>query len=264
MRTLFKIFCIACLLFVQLLALPVSAQVNPTPYWLAFYSGESLFRGGVIPAGTVVRAYDSDGVLCGETTVTQPGTYGFLACYFDDPNTAKDEGIKPGDTVSFTFNGIPAGSVTVPNGINNGQPLKFNLDVQPCIDGYEPDNARSGAEAITGPERHTFYTEKEGWDQDWAKLEVKANWTYQIKARSTQPLSVTQPILRLHDANGSLVAENNLDKWGKGSEIWWWNAGGDQNMYIQVTEANGHYGCSHYTLMLYPWSPDDMKAKFGQ
>lgn len=265
MQNIYKIFCIACLLSMQLTVAPIYAQENqPTPYWLLFYGGDSKFRGTDISAGTKVRAYDPDGVLCGETTVTQLGTYGFLACYLDDPNTVEDEGMVPGDTVHFTLGGHDAGSITAPDDINSGQRFEFDLDVQPCIDGYEPDHAMSYVGTITGPERHTFSSEKDGWDQDWVKFESKANWTYQIKARSSQPLSITQPVLRLFDANGTLVAENDLDKWERGAEIWWWNSGGDQDIYIQVTEAHGHYGCHHYTLMLYPWSPDEMQAMSGQ
>lgn len=263
MRNRTILFFVVYLLSVQLTAVSLYAQDHTTPYWLLFY-GDGDYRGTGIPVGTKVRAYDPDGVLCGETVVTQLGNYGFLACYFDDPNTEDDEGIEPGDTVRFTFDGHDAGSIYVPDDIDTGQLFEVYLNVQSCVDGYEPDDTASNVGTMTGPERHTFYSETEGWDQDWTKFEAKANWTYQIKARSSQPLSITQPVLRLYDASGMLIAENKLDKWGRGAELWWWNAGDDQAMYIQATEASGYYGCRHYTLMLYPWSPDEMKVLSGQ
>ncbi|MEZ4680675.1 MAG: hypothetical protein R2932_41320 [Caldilineaceae bacterium] len=263
MRNFFKVLCIVCLLSMLPAATPIAAQDHTTPYWLLSF-GNADYRGSGIPVGTKIRAYDPNGVLCGETVVTHLGTYGFLACYFDDPTTDKDEGIEPGDTVDFYFNGEHAGSVRVPDDVDLGQLFEVYLSVQACIDGYEPDDTMVNQEVITGPERHTLNSEKESWDQDWKKFEAKENWTYQIKARSSQPLSITQPVLRLYDASGILVAENDLDKWGRGAEIWWWNAGDDQDMYIQVTEANGFSGCRDYTLTMKPWSPEEMQTLFGE
>ncbi len=248
----------------------LNAQVKPTPYWINFYGSNSMLNGKPVAVGTVIRAYDSNGVQCGTYVVNVAGRYGFMACYFDDPTTMIDEGIRPGDTVRFTVDGSLAGSVAIPIGMGNGQRIEFNFaittiqEVPSCIDAYETNDKHATAKWLTDLEAHTFLSKKEGWDQDWAKFNAKANWTYQIKARSNQPLSIVHPILRLYDEEGNLIEENSMDKWGRGAEIWWWNGGDEQTMYIQVEEAEGRYGCLHYALMAKPWSPDQMKAQFGQ
>jgi hypothetical protein len=258
---------LATLAFLGILTggVPMHARAAaPTPYWINLYSIASTYRGQAIRPGTVVNAYDPQGVLCGKATVPEPGVYGFLACYFDDPNTAEDEGIRPGDTVVVTFNGQFAGSVLVPMDVVNGQRMQGDFHIDFCYDTYEPDDTLADSHTLTGPETRSFSTERYGADQDWVKFPARAGWTYQITAHGFQPLSLTQPLLRLYSAGGALLAENALDKWGRGAEIWWWNDGGDQEVYIQVVEANGHIGCLHYYLMLFPWSPGEMRHRFGQ
>jgi hypothetical protein len=44
-------------------------------------------------------ALDPQGAICGATATWEPGQYGLLACYADDPNTPADEGAVPGDTI---------------------------------------------------------------------------------------------------------------------------------------------------------------------
>lgn len=58
--------------------------------------------------GAVVRAYNPRGVQAGEFVVTDPGWYGLMPVYRDDPSTPEDEGLRPGEEVSFTINGRPA------------------------------------------------------------------------------------------------------------------------------------------------------------
>ena len=48
-----------------------------------------------------VAALDPDGVICGRFTVKNPGSYGFMHVYKDDPNTAGDEGAQSGDELTF-------------------------------------------------------------------------------------------------------------------------------------------------------------------
>jgi hypothetical protein len=75
------------------------AGVQPTVEWMNFYGKAALPDGTGVPTGTVVLAVDPQGVICGATVVREPGQYGLLACYRDDPGTATDEGAVPGDTI---------------------------------------------------------------------------------------------------------------------------------------------------------------------
>ncbi len=94
--------------------LPVAAGADragiltPTYNWMSAYSLRTKLDGSPIPAGSVIAAYDPEGVLIGRSTVNQAGRYGPLALYMDDPATPVDEGAKEGDVVSFRINGFPA------------------------------------------------------------------------------------------------------------------------------------------------------------
>jgi hypothetical protein len=94
---------------------PTPAQaVVPTTSWVNFYSLESTLDGQPLPVGAVIRAYDAQGVACGEFSVTRAGWYGLMPVYGDDPMTEVDEGAVPGDRIEFTVNGIAA-TVTGPD-----------------------------------------------------------------------------------------------------------------------------------------------------
>jgi len=78
------------------------AGVHPTYEWMNFYGPASLPDGTPVPTGTMVLAVDPQGVVCGATMVWQPGQFGLLACYADDPRTTDvDEGGLPGDTIQL-------------------------------------------------------------------------------------------------------------------------------------------------------------------
>ncbi|MGC8839311.1 MAG: hypothetical protein ACP5UM_12945, partial [Anaerolineae bacterium] len=87
---------------------PTSTAIHPTNQWISFYGLNSLLNGNPFPLGTYVEAWDPDGVRCGEFTVVLTGTYGLMAVYADDPLTPVDEGAVPGDTITFTVNGLVA------------------------------------------------------------------------------------------------------------------------------------------------------------
>ncbi len=84
-------------------------EVVPTYEWVDLYcQGEALDNGLPIPVGSVVEAYDPTGVLCGQWTVTTPGTFGFMPVYVDDPySPSVDEGCVLGDTITLLYNGEP-------------------------------------------------------------------------------------------------------------------------------------------------------------
>ena len=79
-------------------------QINPCDFW----SQNTTISSGIpIQIGDVVTAKDTDGVICGVTTVGDAGTgegdY-FIHVYGDDPNTPEDEGAEDGDTITFFIN----------------------------------------------------------------------------------------------------------------------------------------------------------------
>ena len=137
----------------------------------------------------------------------------------------------------------------------------------PCkvaLDGYEYDDTRQTANEITGPEDHTFSSNiGSGWDQDWSTFTARQEYIYQIRARSHQPHSITDPMLRLYDEDGNLLAENRMDIWGQGAEIWFWNDGPTQALYVQVLEEQDRYGCRHYRLEVNKWKAFDFQYRFS-
>ncbi len=90
-------------------------EVIPTYEWVDLYcNGEAFANGMPIPVGSVVEAYDPDGVLCGQWVVSTPGTFGFMPVYVDDPySPSVDEGCVLGDEITLMYNG---GSVTLNDG----------------------------------------------------------------------------------------------------------------------------------------------------
>jgi len=76
--------------------------------WLNVWGLDSVLDGQPLPAGTVITAYDPQGVVCGGFVVVQPGEYGLMAVYRDDPLTSEDEGLTPGETMEFRINGLKA------------------------------------------------------------------------------------------------------------------------------------------------------------
>ncbi len=111
------------------------SQVIPTNEWVSFWSDSCKINHDFIPVGSVIRAFDPQGVLCGQFTSTSLGSYGLMAVYRDDGATSADEGAQPGDTIHFTINNKPA-VIVGPAAIwtASGDVKKVNLTVeQPAI-----------------------------------------------------------------------------------------------------------------------------------
>ena len=101
----------------------------PTYGWVNAFSGDTVLNGVPVPVGSIVTAYDPDGVLIGRAAVTTPGEYGAMPLYMDDPSTQIDEGATPGDLITFEINGL-ATVVLGPNEpvwTQNGGILVLNL-----------------------------------------------------------------------------------------------------------------------------------------
>ncbi|MBK7141732.1 MAG: right-handed parallel beta-helix repeat-containing protein [bacterium] len=76
-----------------------------TNEWISVFCASPHLDGQTIPGGSIIRAFDPQGVLCGKATVRADGSFGFMLVYRDDQYTATDEGAIPGDKISFTING---------------------------------------------------------------------------------------------------------------------------------------------------------------
>ena len=105
-------------LAVTALAISVSAQPYPNPRFVSFFDSTSTYNGALAPVGSILKAYDPQGVLIGVDTfgvdpTAGPGYFGYMPCYGDDPATTPlDEGASTGDSIRFTINGRAATLVT--------------------------------------------------------------------------------------------------------------------------------------------------------
>ncbi|MBU1682895.1 T9SS type A sorting domain-containing protein [Patescibacteria group bacterium] len=125
-------------IFDLVFCLNISAQVTPTNEWVNFFSATSTFNGQPISVGSIVSAYDSDGILCGSFEVHTTGQYGFLAVYRDDSYTSGiDEGAEPGDTLTFFINNHIAlvQGPGAPIWTANGDVVELNLE---ALSNYPP------------------------------------------------------------------------------------------------------------------------------
>jgi hypothetical protein len=254
---------VAALLVLSLVGMQLGAA---SPYWMNFY-GTVRGEGGQPLADARIEVF-VDGILAGADTSRADGTYGLLPVYGDDPTTPEKDGARPGDSLSFHVNGHRAGSATW---TAHGAVQQLDLQGGPgpedagkgCADSYEPNNQHQLAKELTGPELHNFYTQPGVADEDWTWFNARANYVYRIAGRANEVLP-TVPHLRLYRSDGLKVAENER-YFVKDAEIWWWNDGPDQKMYIQATDGLSSFGCGvYYTLELDPWSPEAFKAHFNQ
>lgn len=93
-----------------LLAVGSPADVSAQMVWHDFY-GSVAFNSQPAPIGSIIDAYDPDGVHCGKDTVVTAGIYGFMPVYGDDQFEPGDQGAEPGDTISFKVNGRDAAAI---------------------------------------------------------------------------------------------------------------------------------------------------------
>jgi len=119
------------------------SQPIPTNEWVNFFSTSSTFNDEPVQIGSVVDAYDPDGVWCGTFTATTVGQYGFLLVYKDDAMTSEiDEGAETGDEITFYIDG----HLAIPNGpeealwSSNGEVIQVNIagysNYSPVISGF--------------------------------------------------------------------------------------------------------------------------------
>ena len=106
-----------------------------------YFSTSSQKDGATLAAGTVIEAYDNDGIRCGLATVNSSGGF-MIHVYGNDPMTpAIDEGAAEGEMLHWKVDGfdVPAsGAIWVANLIGmfadlrweNGAAKEIELDVR--------------------------------------------------------------------------------------------------------------------------------------
>jgi len=88
-----------------IIAISAQAQVQDTTnIWATFYDDASTFNGELLPVGSIVDAFDPDGINCGRFYVHTVGHYGFMIVYGDVAGEP-DEGAVYGDPIKFEING---------------------------------------------------------------------------------------------------------------------------------------------------------------
>ncbi len=86
-------------------AAAIPSGVHPTNRWVDAFSLRSTLDGQPLPAGSVIEAFDPNGVKVGHFVVAEAGRFGPMPLYGDDPYTPEDEGAVPGERIIFTING---------------------------------------------------------------------------------------------------------------------------------------------------------------
>lgn len=126
----YNIYILSALIIGSLSMIAATVVQTPTPEWVNFYGRNSQLNGQLIPIGSIVQAFDSDNVLCGQVSVTTSGEYGLLACYRDDPTTITDEGAEPGDVIRFLIDGYPASTANIITWTAHGDVFEVDLLAQ--------------------------------------------------------------------------------------------------------------------------------------
>jgi hypothetical protein len=83
-------------------------QVTPTNQWWDVYGTDTSCAEALVVEGTIIQAYDPQGVSCGYAVAHSAGHWGVMHVYGDDLTTPEDEGAEAGDVIAFTINGQPA------------------------------------------------------------------------------------------------------------------------------------------------------------
>jgi hypothetical protein len=69
-----------------------------------YFSTSSRYAGQVLVPGSVIEAFDSDGVRCGVAAANADGSF-LMQVYGNDPMTAADEGAREGEVLRWRMRG---------------------------------------------------------------------------------------------------------------------------------------------------------------
>ncbi|UCD17550.1 MAG: T9SS type A sorting domain-containing protein, partial [Candidatus Zixiibacteriota bacterium] len=103
-------------------------QPTGSPEWVVFACENNTYHGVPLPVGSVVDAYDPDGVHCGTAFVTVAGKY-TMNVYRDEITTIEDEGALPGQEIAIFINGDPARVMGDNVWTENGDIIEVCLDL---------------------------------------------------------------------------------------------------------------------------------------
>jgi hypothetical protein len=138
--------------------------VTPTNEWVNFYSLSSTLYGQSVPIGAVVKAYNPRGIQCGEFTINHAGWYGVMPVYRDAPETEADEGMLPGERVTFTINDLPAAVLGPDDAVwtTNGDLKQVDLCV--LFGDFDPNGRIDIADIMKVASRWRMTDEDPDWD----------------------------------------------------------------------------------------------------
>ncbi|MCK4631751.1 MAG: T9SS type A sorting domain-containing protein, partial [candidate division Zixibacteria bacterium] len=83
----------------------VPTDLNTTALWVNVYSRDLMLDGNPVVAGTMVEAYNSDGVKVGGFTIRETGKFGFMSVYGDDRGTG-EAGVGFGEEFTLRVAGV--------------------------------------------------------------------------------------------------------------------------------------------------------------
>jgi subtilisin family serine protease len=75
-------------------------QVVPAHEWIGVWGDEVRVEGDPIDTGTIIIALDEGGTVCGRCIAHNPGQFGLMAVYRDDPVTERDEGAARNEAIT--------------------------------------------------------------------------------------------------------------------------------------------------------------------
>jgi hypothetical protein len=81
--------------------------VTATPEWVDLFGDGLTLDGTLIPAGSVLAAYDENGHLCGQAVIEASGKLSFTPIYRDDKSTSTVEGPDYGGKINLAINDTP-------------------------------------------------------------------------------------------------------------------------------------------------------------
>ena len=154
------------------------AAITPTNDWCDLYSEATTLSGQPVPVGTVIDAWDPQGVHCGTYTVTVAGQWGLMHVYGDyGLTTSVDEGATTGDTIRLTVDGVDSAVVS-----------------------GDPTWSSKGLEEVTlqapiGPTVAFSHAVSAGWN---------------LVSFNVSPISGTLPITRVQDVLASVAGAYDL------------------------------------------------------
>ncbi len=100
-KTSLKLVALAAVMTITAATAP-QAQVP----FCVFFDSTTTFDGNPVLTGSIIEAFDPDGISCGKDTVLLDGYFGFMPVLGDDPTTpGLDEGAEAGELIRFTING---------------------------------------------------------------------------------------------------------------------------------------------------------------